>query len=334
MAAANMPQLPDYLRDQSTRRVNDQLGGSLGSGMPPHLSIAGGRFTLVDGSGVSKVIETADKGLPYADAIIIDSNEFISKVYYPPESPYDPASPKPPTCFSDNGVAPSRQSSKPQSRECATCQWAAWGSATSKVDPSRGVKACQDYQKLGILVLGFDGAYQLRVPPNSLKALREYRARFAGSEVDMSDVITRISFEPKVLGTLRFAAVDFIKKDMLAARAEWSAAGKTDILVGRGDVPIALAIPSEHKPEAPSAPALPFGDAPAATAQVSLPAAQVATASDSKKRGPGRPPKQAAPAKKEEPPFPVEGKGNSFGIQEGETPDEELSNTISSFFGT
>src|SRR5262245_26694539 len=172
------PELPDFLRTRQSKAVGDTLAGNLGQGSIPYLSILGGRFTLIDAAGNESPAGGFDQAIGvYIDCTIIDVNDHISKIYY--DAPFDPNASgwSPPTCWSDNGVAPSRNANKPQSPTCASCQWFPWGSATSKVS-GKGVKACSDYQKLAILVTGYEPIFLLRVPPNSLNPLREYLHRF------------------------------------------------------------------------------------------------------------------------------------------------------------
>jgi hypothetical protein len=234
-----MAQLPDYLKTRSDQGVGKKLAGSLGAGSPPRLSILGGRFTLKDSAGTELAIETAEQGIPFVDVVIVDSLERISKLYF--TRPYD-GSAQPPDCFSDNGVGPSRHAANPQSPTCAACEKGMWGSAVSKVDPSRKTKACQDYQKLGVMVPPQQGVYLLMVPPNSLKGLRDYLTKFGPHEMDPSDVITRISFVPKVLGTLTFRGIDLIKPDVAMRRNELIEAHAADQMLGRMDQPITSAV--------------------------------------------------------------------------------------------
>src|SRR5271166_2799977 len=232
----NTPQLPDYLKNRPFEAVSDALDRSLGAGAPPVLSIEGDRFTLVDAGGNQQPLSTVEQGVPYADAVVIHTLPHYSKIYYGSHK-YNPNEGSPPVCFSDNGVAPSRNSSEPQSPTCASCQWSAWGSATSEMT-GKGVKACKDYQKIALLVTGFDGVYLLRVPPNSLTAFREYNARFKGSGTDIADVVTRISFERGVRGTLTFKGVSYIDQAIAQIRNDARAKKVTDNLIGLNDVPV------------------------------------------------------------------------------------------------
>jgi len=332
----NAPQLPDYLKKSTTKGVKDKLRDSLGQGAPPYLSIQGGRFTLVDSAGNEQPVETADKGEPYVDVVIIDSLERISKIYYGNRA-FDPANPSPPVCFSDNGIAPSRNAGEPQSPTCASCQWFPWGSAVSKVDPSKRTKACQDVQKLALMVPGTEGIFLLRVPPNSLKPLREYEAKYVNTELDPFDVITRIKFQRGVLGTLNFAGVSFIDEKMMEHRDKILESKATDAIVGRNDQPVtgAIAAPqptaqlAQHYEPAPS----PKNVFPHKLEDQSGNAADMRAEAPLPARKRGRPKATpAAEAQTSQAPFPTA--SNPGGIQQAPAPGSDLAKTMDDFFGS
>jgi hypothetical protein len=328
-----MTDLPAYLQNRPFQSVTDRLGDSLGSGTQPLLSIKGGRFTLIDPAGQQQPVTTADKGIPYIDVVVIDSLERYSKIYY--DHAYDPVNPGPPTCFSDNGIAPSRNASKPQSPTCPSCRWFAWGSAVSKVDSSRATKACVDYQKLALMVPGMDGIYLLRVPPNSLRNCREYNARFRGSGTDIADVVTRISFEKDVLGTLNFQGVSYIDEATATTRNAILTAKKTDTLVGRDDKPIAgdIQIMATNSAVALTTPE------PQDRVEKEPEPLQIAPKPRGRPRRPVEPAPQGAPQALN-PPFPTQSnpvppethQRPSFGVVEGSKPNPDLERKLTSFF--
>ena len=231
-------QLPAHLQNRSGTKLAEQTAAHLGAGSPPFISIQGNRFTLIDATGAEQPIQTFDPQIGvYLDCVIADAGDVLSKIFY--DKPFDPNAGQyePPACFSDNGIGPSRNASRPQARTCAECPNAVWGSKTSAVS-GKAVKACSDYQKLAIMVPGDEVTFLLRTPPNSLSNLRNYLNKFVGTGVDVTDVITRIYFDPNGLGTLLFAAPgQFITPELADRRDALRAAKKTDMLVGRGDQP-------------------------------------------------------------------------------------------------
>jgi hypothetical protein len=202
--------------------------------MPPHVSIESNRFTLIDASNNEIPVPTFDPQIGvYLDAAIIDVNQAMSRMYY--ARPYDPSqAASPPDCWSDNGVAPSIGASSPQSPTCAACPQAVWG---SKVNPNgKKVPACSQKQKVALLIPGFNTLFLLAVPPNSHSYMREYVEKCRGSQINMANLITRISFVPGIQGTLQFQPVTYIDEETAKLRQAAYAEKKTDALVGRNDV--------------------------------------------------------------------------------------------------
>lgn len=249
-----MSQLPAYLQNRQSRGIAENLSGNLGVGSPPYISIMGNRFSLIDGAGEEIPVQTYDPRTgPFVDCIVIDALERTSKIFY--NKAFDPSASQyePPACFSDNGIGPSRNASDPQSPTCAACPMGAWGSKVSTVS-GKGVKACGDIQKLAILVPGYEMPFLMRLPPNSRTNFRGYVNKFAGQQVGIEMVLTRISFEQGQLGTLQFAAVAFADEASLAQSDKLFAAKATDAMVGRTDLPRQDALPAPAQQPALSAP--------------------------------------------------------------------------------
>ena len=242
-----MSQLPAHLQQYKAPDVGAALSANLGSAMPPHVSIGGGRFTLIDASNNEIPVPTFDPAIGvYLDAAIIDVNQHMSRMYF--AEAYDSnAEGTRPDCFSDNGVAasigaasvPLLQPPHPRAGQpaatCSECPMAVWGSKIS----AQGAKipACSQKQKVALLIPGFQTLFLLAVPPASHKFLREYVEKCKGSGINMADVITRISFVPGVQGTLQFSGVNYIDAPTATLRQAAYAEKKTDALVGRNDVP-------------------------------------------------------------------------------------------------
>ena len=229
-----MSQLPAYLQAFEAPDVGAALSANLGSAMPPHVSIEGGRFTLIDASNNEIPVPTFDPKIGvYLDACIIDVNQAMSRMYY--ARPYDPANAAaPPDCWSDNGVGPSVGASSPQSPTCAACPQAVWG---SKINANgKKVPACSQKQKVALLIPGYNTLFLLAVPPNSHSFLREYVEKCKGSQINMANLITRISFVQGVQGTLQFQAVSYIDEPTARLRQAAYAEKKTGALLGRNDV--------------------------------------------------------------------------------------------------
>lgn len=276
-----MNQLPAYLQNPNrvSRDLAKTLAGNLGAGSPPYLSIMGNRLSLIDAVGNEQAVPTYNPQTgPYLDCVVIDALEHTSKIYY--DKPFDPGAQQyePPACFSDNGIAPSRNATKPQSPTCAACQWNAWGSKVSAVS-GKGVKACQDIQKIALLVSGYEMPFLLRIPPNSRTNFRNFVHKFVGQPMDLADVLTRICFEPGTIGTLKFEAIGWLDDPTVAQRDKLVAVKATDAMVGRTDQPRqeALPAPAQAHPEIiPAQPAMPAQTAPVSQPAPFMPAQPVA----------------------------------------------------------
>lgn len=243
-----MNQLPAFLQNRPSRNLAQTAIANLGVGSPPYLSIMGNRLALIDAVGEEIPVQTYDpKTGPYIDVVLIDLLERTSKIYY--DKAFDPGAQQyePPACFSDNGVGPSRNAAKPQSPTCASCPQSAWGSKVSAVS-GKGVKACADIQKTAFIVAGYDMPFLLRVPPNSRTNLRNYLHKFQGQQVDVPNVITRVSFEQGAIGTLKFDAVNYIDETMFGQSEKLLMAKATDAMLGRTDMPRQDALPAPAQP--------------------------------------------------------------------------------------
>jgi len=315
----NAPNLPAWLQNDIPDPIGNTLSNNLGTGSVPYLSIMGNRLTLIDNAGDQEPITTVDPktGLPFIDVCIIDVGPHPSKIYFGQAFDPNAAGYGPPKCWSDNGIAPSIHAGEPQARTCnpdptntTGCRHAVWGSATSKVT-GKGIPACSKYQKLAFILPDDDMCFLLRVPPNSLENLRAYSKKFEGSGTNITQVVTRISFEQGVLGTLTFIGIGYADDKLTARKKELRAANATDSLVGRNDQPIA-ALPGVQQPAAVAAPQpSAYTPLPSPVTPSVPPAAPPAAAAPTGRRG--RPPR-AKPAETPvtstngpTPPFPTHG---------------------------
>ena len=228
-----MQNLPAHLQQYAVPDLASTLSANLGSAMPPHVSIGGGRFTLIDAGNNEIPVPTFDPAIGvYLDAAIIDVNPVMSRVYF--AGAYDPqAEGSRPDCFSDNGIGPSVSANSPQAPTCAICLRAEW---TKINNNGKKVPWCSQKQKVALLIPGFQTLFLLAVPPNSHGPMREYVEKCKGNGVNIANLITRISFVPGVQGTLQFQPVTYIDEPTAQLRQAAYAEKKTDALVGRNDV--------------------------------------------------------------------------------------------------
>jgi hypothetical protein len=293
---------------------------------------------------------------PYADVVIIDVNDHVSRIFY--DADYDPTaqSYQPPACFSHNGVGPSKLASSPQSPTCAACPNSAWGSATSNVS-GKGIPACAQYQLIAVLVAGHDIPFLLRIPPNSLKNYRAYAEQFRGQPFDMDGVTTRLSFISQ--GTLAFIPSGYAPQQMLAQSDKLIAGKATDAMVGRLDIAIQGALPPPMPAATPLIAAQPaaFQPTPMAPPPQQQPAFQASAtpagappsspAPRGRRRnaaapasgGQAQPQQTQAPFMEQPPPAtapvnqPVQPNGPTFGMQPGVPPNPEMTQMLDNLFG-
>ncbi len=346
--------LPAYLQGKPTsRRLVDTAAEGLGSRLPPHISIRGNSFTLIDVSGQEQELGAT------MNAVVVDISDVVTKRYMDPAKPWTPDSNDPPVCWSSNGIGPSIESSSPQAPTCFECEWNKRGSAVSKISGA-AIKACRDEKYLVLLIPQFNTLWRLVLTPGSFANYTSYLAKFKGQQFDIDDVVTQIGFQPKVNGVLTFAGVAQISGDLVVQRnAALTDQAKRDELAGRLDRPVGAARLSPP----PAAPGLPAptaaspltGTAPAPT-QTASPAPGVfpsETAPETAPRRRGRP-KAAEPAaggqatnnpvtapfRPSEAPFGANGGSSAaggqsgFGMASGVAPNAEISQALDSMFGT
>ncbi len=243
----NQPQLPAHLQGRQSRHLAETAAQGLGGALPPHISIRGNAFTLVDATGAEQPVQFQGPdgrlyNQPYLDICIVDLSDVMCKQYYGGKD-WTPDSNDPPVCWSANGVGPSRESSQPQCRTCAECPHNVRGSATSRIS-GVAIKACRDEKWLCVTLPGFgkDMLFQLKVTPGSFQNWKGYMEQFKGTPVDLDGVITRVEFQQGVNGVLLFAIspLGYTDPATTALIDRVLAAKTSDIFVGRNDRPIQM----------------------------------------------------------------------------------------------
>jgi hypothetical protein len=294
-------QLPAFLRDPALFSASDAAIAGIGGGAPPMISIRASKFRLATSGGEEQMVNQL-----HLDVVVLAGNANVSKLYY--AEAYNPADgdAKPPTCFSDNGIAPSTEAGSPQSATCAQCPHAAWG---SKVTPAGSkIKACSDSKKLAVVLAadtpvvvngaaGIAKAYEqvflLRVPAASMLSWKTYGKSVIDRGIPLQGVLTRVTFDPQAdYPALLFQPTGFVADEPtfkhLMSKKESS---EVKTAIGANDQPRqaapALAAPpsfmaAEPAPVAPPPPPAPVAVAPA----------PVAPAPEAPRRPRGRPAQQ------------------------------------------
>lgn len=227
------------------RDFSQDASHGLGGIKHPMISRNGNRFTLIDTNGTQRPWQQLS-----IDVVIANVSQHVNRVFY--EGDYEPGAGEPPACFSDNGVGPSKESRAPQNATCTACPQSAWGSKVTQ--QGKEVPACQSGKKLAVQVLGDDTGlvYEFRVPPGSFNhkpgqdpwegGWLWYVGALKGASLQLSDVVTRISFKPGTMGVLTFkpvqqlSAVPALQENLYKL---WDAAWPAlEAIVGTNDQPI------------------------------------------------------------------------------------------------
>jgi len=166
----------------------------------PTLSIKGKVFTINKDRTktiVTKPGEDEDEVAQSMGLVFLRANQ-RAKTYYAKgftEGDSDHARPE---CYSLDGVAPSINSSDPQSPKCAICPHNQWGSAVDDAGNAREGKRCQDNARIAVSVPGVLDPMLLRVPPTSLKALKDLFVVVLARKTPYNAIVVKVGFDPSV----------------------------------------------------------------------------------------------------------------------------------------
>lgn len=329
-------QRPAYL--SNVPDLSERATQGIGTVLPPHVSIRGNKFTLVDGAGNKKLVGDT------MDFLVADIGDHGGKMYYADPN-WTADSNDPPDCFSMNGVGPSRDAIRPpmlkdgsrQVKTCAECPMNERGSRISKMSGAE-VKACRDEILTAIVYPQFPSIlFKLTITPGSFKNWQKHveECKNISKDDHVGTILTRATFSDDKSGVLVFKAVSYPDEASFKTKLSALAAKATDLLVGRLDRPRELPAPAATQQIAPPAAAAQspaFGEATAAQ--------QPAAEPEQPKRR-GRPRSQSEqPAQGQAPiaPFrpdaaPQPNGGAPFGIQQAPGPSADIQASLDAAFG-
>lgn len=172
----------------------DDLDAGVSAGFPV-MSLRGAKWRIVEGGEEHPIYMAGTKDLaPSIKVVILRANSALSKTFYAGQ--FVEGSDAKPDCSSNDGIAPSPDSPKPQCTTCAACPQNVWG---SKISPSGAkIKACADVRRLAILPAD-DMDYSpilLRIPGASLADLAAYGKALKQRGIPYAAVVTKLSFDP------------------------------------------------------------------------------------------------------------------------------------------
>lgn len=163
----------------------------------PTMSIKGKVWTLVKDAErrtLTKVVDGEEEVVQAITVAMLRIN-LGAKVYYAKKFDNDDSEGARPDCHTMDGITPSPQSPNKQANKCAICPHNQWGSRVSDDGVSKG-KACSDHARVAIAdPNALDKAMLLRVPPASLKPLKDALKMMKTRDLQYNEGVYRISFD-------------------------------------------------------------------------------------------------------------------------------------------
>lgn len=265
-------EVPEHLRngplaEAAAKALADAAAMAASSNSVPRISLRGREFRLIENG---EEIKRVRDGL---DVVIIgvepEAGRMIKTFY---AKGYTPGAKEPPTCSSDDGIAPAPWVTEKVSASCQSCPKNVFGSAISPT--GKPTKACRDSKRIWV-VLADDPApisertlYGMNVTVASLKAFSEHGRKLAALGQGPAVAVTRI-----VMLDTEYPQVEFELKAWLdaqtapqslklAAERPWKinyshaglALSAPDAAASTAQLP--LAVPDHLKPKASDAPAV------------------------------------------------------------------------------
>lgn len=198
--------LPAYLQNARFKEAADAINEEVSNFASfPVLSIKGKTWTLKQGDD-AKVLkrkdqsgnEIEDEPLQHVEGVLIRINDKARTYYSDGYTVQADTQGAKPTCYSMDGVAPSPYSEKRQADKCAGCQWAAFGTARDEKGNARKGSACSSNARIAIApVDAIDKPWLLRVPPTSLKPMRDVVDTIRKRQIPYSVLVMRLGFVPE-----------------------------------------------------------------------------------------------------------------------------------------
>lgn len=188
----NESALPAYLSaDASFLDINKEVVRAQGF---PTLSIKGKVFTITK-EGVKRIVtkpDDDDEVAQHLGVVFLRAN-MNAKTFYTKKYEEGESDKTLPTCYSQDGIEPSSNAQDPQAKKCAICPQNQWGSKVS--DAGKEGKLCQDNARIAVSAPDNLDPMLLRVPPASLKPLREMLKVIAARKVPYNAVVVKMAFD-------------------------------------------------------------------------------------------------------------------------------------------
>lgn len=209
---ANGGQVPAYLKNKAAlAAINKDVVGA-GPSFPT-LSIKGKVFTIVKG-GERKTLmrpDDEDEVLQNINLAVLRANT-KARVFYAKAYSEEDSDGAIPTCRSDDGVAPADDVEEKQSKKCAVCPQAVWGTGRPGADgqPGRGT-ACAPVARLAVADPDkLDAPLLLRVPVGSRKFFAEAVKKAEQRGIPYNALVMKVGFDPAAVFSLTFKPVGLL----------------------------------------------------------------------------------------------------------------------------
>lgn len=165
----------------------------------PTMSIRGKRFTIAR-DGIKKVLTKPgedDEVAQNVGLIVLRANMNAKVFYLKKFQEGGDSENMRPDCYSMDGVAPSANAQNKQAAKCAICPQNVWGSRVGDNDDGteRKGRACADNARLAISAPDKMDPMLLRVPPASLKGLREAVKLINQRKIPYNSVVLKVGFD-------------------------------------------------------------------------------------------------------------------------------------------
>lgn len=188
--------LPAWLQERadSVKELNKDI---VTGAVFPSLSIKGKRFA-VNRDGVKTVLMKpgVEDEVAQHIGVVVQRANMKSKVFYAKRFTEGESDGQQPDCFSMDGVTPSPNASNPQHKKCALCPHNQFGTAVTDNGEHGKGKACADSARLAVSTPDrLDDPMLLRVPPASLKNLREAVKIINQRKIPYNSVLMKIGFD-------------------------------------------------------------------------------------------------------------------------------------------
>ena len=266
-------ELPEHLRtgplaEAAARALQDAASMAAASNSVPRLSLRGREFRLVENG------EEVMKFRDFLDTIILGVEpgpNLMIKTYY--EKGYQPGAKEPPTCASEDGIAPSPWVQAKQADTCKSCKWNVFGSAISPT--GKQTKKCRDSKRVwfkladGNKINGTEvplpplkerTLYGMNVTVASLKSFSEHGRKLASLGQGPAVCVSRLKMLDTEFPQVDFELVSWLNAEQaplslqMAAERPWKVFSNADL---------ALAAPEGGAPKAGLPTALPGQQVPA-----------------------------------------------------------------------